>query len=72
MSSMKAYRDLVATTVIVNLKTDKAFRGVMWSTNRQLMTLRNAVLLEHGAETRVDGEVVVDTGNVDFIQIVPA
>lgn len=72
MSSMKAYRDLVAATVIVNLKTDKAFRGVMWATNRQLMTLRNAVLLEHGGETPVDGEVVVDTGNVDFIQIVPA
>lgn len=68
----RAYRDLVATTAIVNMRTDKAFRGVIWDTNRQLLTLRNVVLLEHGRETPVDGEVVIDTANVDFIQIVTA
>lgn len=67
---MRAYRSLQASTVIVNLKTDKAFRGILWSTNRQLLVLRNADLLEHGAETPVDGEVVVDTANVDFLQVV--
>lgn len=69
-SNLRAYRDLVATPVIVNLKTDKAFSGVLWSTNRQLLVLRQAVLLEHGQETPVDGEIVIDVANIDFIQVV--
>lgn len=69
-SNLRAYRDLVAASVIVNLRTDKAFSGVLWSTNRQLLVLRQATLLEHGQETPVDGEVVIDIGNVDFIQVV--
>ncbi len=67
---MKPYRDLMATTVIINLKTDKAFRGVMWSQNRDLLVLRQVTLLEHGQEAEVDGEVVVERANIDFIQVV--
>lgn len=70
MPNLRAYHDLIADTVIINLKTGKAFRGVLFATNRQLLILRNAELLEHGVETPVDGEVVVDVANVDFIQIV--
>lgn len=66
----RAYQDLVASTVIVNLKTDKAFRGILWSQHRDLLVLRNAALLEHGQETDVDGEVVVERANIDFIQVV--
>lgn len=68
-SNLRAYRDLIASTAIVNLKTDKAFRGVVWSTNRQLLVLRSAILLEHGHETPVDGEVVIDVANIDFMQV---
>lgn len=68
---MRAYRDLQASTIIVNLKTDKAFKGILWSTNKdRLLVLRNGVLLEHGNETPVDGEVVIDVANIDFIQVV--
>jgi small nuclear ribonucleoprotein (snRNP)-like protein len=66
----RAYRDLLATSVIVNLKTDKAFRGVLWTQHRDLLVLRQATLLEHGQETPVDGEVVVERSNVDFLQVV--
>lgn len=68
---MRAYRDLQASTIIVNLKTEKAFRGILWSMNKErLLVLRNAELLQHGAETPVDGEVVIDVANIDFIQVV--
>lgn len=66
----RAYRDLVATTLIVNLKTDKAFRGVLWSENRDLLVLRNVQLLEGSTVTDVDGEVIVERANVDFMQVV--
>lgn len=65
----RAYRDLVARRAIVNLKTDKAFRGILWSENRDLLVLRDTVLLEHGQETLVDGEVAVERSNIDFIQV---
>ncbi len=67
---MKAYRDLMASTVIVNLKTDKAFRGILWSQHGDLLVLRNVTLLDRGQETPVDGEVVVERSNVDFLQVV--
>lgn len=65
----RAYRDMLATTVIVNLTTDKAFRGILWSEHRELLMLRDATLLEHGQETPVDGEVVVERTRIDFIQV---
>jgi small nuclear ribonucleoprotein (snRNP)-like protein len=65
----RAYRDLVASNVIVSMKTDKAFRGVLWSEHRELLVLRNAVLLEHDQEVDVDGEVVIERANIDFIQV---
>lgn len=67
---MKAYRDLQASSIIVNLKTDKAFRGVLWSQNRGLLVLRNVSLLEYGEETEVDGEVVIERANIDFLQVI--
>lgn len=65
----RAYRDLITKSVIVNLKTDKAFQGVLWQQRRDLLVLRNATLLEQGKEAPVDGEVVVERANIDFIQV---
>lgn len=57
--------------VIVNTKTDKAIRGVLWQRRRGYLVLREAEILKRGAETaKVDGEVVVPADNVDFIQVV--
>ena len=57
--------------VIVNTKTDRAFRGVLWQRRRGYLVLRECELLKRGAETaKVDGEVVVPAENIDFIQVV--
>lgn len=67
----RAYRDLVARRVVVNLTTGKAFHGVIWSEQRELLVLRDVTLLEDGQETRVDGEVVIERDRIDFIQVTP-
>jgi len=57
--------------VIVNTKTDRAFRGVLWRKRRGYLVLRNAEMLKPRGETvTVDGEVVIDRGNVDFVQVI--
>ena len=57
--------------VIVNTKTDRAFRGVLWRKRRGYLVLRNAEMLRGKGETvPMDGEVVIPAENVDFIQVV--
>lgn len=53
----------------MNTKTDKAFRGVLWSETRDYLILRNASLIA-GEETPIDGELLIERANIDFIQIV--
>jgi len=56
--------------VIVNTKSDRTFRGVLWRRRRGYLVLRNAELLQgRGDPVPVDGEVVVPAENVDFIQV---
>jgi len=56
--------------VVVNTKTDRAFRGVLWRRRGGYLVLRNAELVKAGGETvRVDGEVMIDADNVDFVQV---
>lgn len=56
--------------VIVNTKTGKAFRGVLWQKRGGYLVLREAELLQGRGETaRLDGEVVIETSNVDFLQV---
>lgn len=63
---------LIRREVIVNLKTDKAFRGILWSVRRRYVVLKKATLIEAGQQTEVPGEVVVERTNIDFVQAVPA
>ena len=58
--------------VIVNTKTDKAFRGLLWRKAQGIMVLRNAELLrDNGTSLKVDGEVVIEVRDIDFIQVLP-
>jgi len=60
----------VLRRVIVNTKTDRAFRGVLWR-KRGYLVLRNAEMLRTKGEiVSMDGEVVIPAENVDFIQVV--
>lgn len=57
-------------TVIVNLKSGRAFRGVVWRRRGPFMVLRNAELLKDRAGgNRLDGEVLVERVDIDFIQV---
>jgi hypothetical protein len=61
----------VCRQVIVNTRTDKAFRGVLWQKRGGYLVLRNAELLKLKGETvPIDGEVVILADNVDFLQVV--
>lgn len=57
-------------TVIVNLMSGTSFRGVVWRRTGPFVVLRNAQLLQKtGPATPVDGEVVVQLADIDFIQV---
>lgn len=58
--------------VLINLKTDKAFRGVLWARRGPLLVLKGPELLEGGRQpVAMDGEVVIERANVDFLQVLP-
>jgi hypothetical protein len=68
---MNLARYPVLQRVIVNTKTDRTFRGVLWRRRGGYLVLRNAELLKSRGETvPVDGEVVIPAENVDFMQVV--
>jgi len=56
-------------TVIVNTKTQLAFRGVLWARRADYLVLRNAELIQPGGQTDIDGEIVIERANVDFLQV---
>ena len=58
-------------TVIVNLKSGKAFRGVLWQRTSGYLVLKQAELLRPGVNpTPVDGDTLVPSGDVEFLQVV--
>lgn len=63
-------RTAVRKRVIVNLP-DRAFAGILWAQRGPLLVLRNAEMLEPGGQAvPMDGEVVVERSQVEFVQIV--
>lgn len=70
--SRLSYRKYARQTVVVNTKTGKAFRGVFFGARGPLLVLRQATLLEPGHAVAVDGEVLVERSNIDFLQVVPS
>ncbi len=60
---------LYGKKVIINLKTDKAFRGFLTNEKGALLELREAELLEPGGEpVQVKGKILIEKTNIDFIQ----
>lgn len=58
-------------SVIVNLTTGRAFRGVLMQAKRQLLVLANASIIEPGSDPiPVSGTVVVERALVEFVQVV--
>lgn len=68
-SSPDPWAPVVARRVVVNLNTGRAVDGVLVRREGPLLFLKNAVLLEQGSEpATIDGEAVVQSAHVDFIQ----
>lgn len=55
----------------MNLKTDKALAGVLWAQRGQLLVLKDTALHEAGRVAAIDGDVLVERANVDFVQVLP-
>lgn len=61
---------LVKKQVVVNTKSDQAFRGILWKRWFGLIVLKNAEMLKKGGGmVKMDGEVVIFIRDVDFIQV---
>lgn len=59
--------------VLVNLKTDKALGGVLFAKHGPIVVLKNAELHEAGRPAvKLDGDVVIERGNIDFVQVFPS
>jgi small nuclear ribonucleoprotein (snRNP)-like protein len=57
--------------VLVSLISGSAVSGVLTKTPGPLLILQGAMIHEPGAEpAAADGEIVIDGGNVDYVQIV--
>lgn len=60
----------VLRRVIVSTKTGTSFRGLLWRRRRGYLVLRKAQLLKaRGEVVPMDGEVVIDVANIDFVQV---
>ena len=60
----------VLQTVVVNTRTGKAFRGVLWQRRGEYLVLRNAEMLKNASEAvQIAGELVIEAGNVDFMVV---
>lgn len=58
-------------TGIVNLKSGTAFRGVIWQVGAYTVLRNVEMLQDRGQSARhvVDGEVIVKSTEIDFIQV---
>lgn len=67
---MRSYKSIaLAKTVLVNLTTGRAFRGVLFEVRGDLLVLRNAEIIEEGRVVPVEGSVVVERSRVEFVQV---
>lgn len=63
-------RNVVRRRGIVNLKSGRTFRGILWKQSGPLVIMRQAEMLEAGREPiPVDGEVVIERSEIEFIQL---
>lgn len=70
---MRAYKSVALhRTVLVNLTTGRAFRGVLFEVRGDLLVLRNAELINEDGVVPVEGSVVLERRLVEFIQVVGA
>lgn len=58
-------------TVIVNLKSGRSFRGVLWQRTGGFLVLKQGAMhMPREGWKPVDGECLVPFGDVEFVQVV--
>lgn len=59
-------------TVIVTLKSGRSFRGVLWQRAGGFLVLKRAEMVgrREGGALSIDGEILVPSGDVEFVQVV--
>lgn len=58
-------------TVIVNLKSGRSFRGVLWQRTGGFLVLKQASILRpREAPLSLDGDCLVLFGDIEFMQVV--
>lgn len=63
-------RTLLRKKVVVNLHSSRAFVGIFWAKRGPLIVLRNVTMHEPGAAAApVDGEIVIERRQIEFIQV---
>lgn len=71
MNPFRPYLEL--KTVIVNLKSGSAFKGVIFNAKGKILILKNSALLsdrgQRTEEKRIDGDLVLFVADVDFVQV---
>ncbi len=67
---MRCFRRLVISRqVVVNLTSGRAIAGALVDQQGPLLVLKSATILEPGSEPiNVDGDVIIERSQVDFIQ----
>ena len=56
---------------MVNLKTNKAFKGVLVEEKGKVIVLKDVELIEPNTESvNMAGSVLIEKENIDFIQII--
>lgn len=58
-------------TVIVNIKSGKAFRGVLWQRTAGFLVLKRTEMMRpREAPLPIDGDTLIPFGDVEFMQVV--
>lgn len=63
------FRQRLRKSVIVTLKDGTAFAGVLWAVDPEIVVLRNTVSLGDEKRVPVDGEVLLERGEIAFYQL---
>jgi hypothetical protein len=70
VDTLWARRLVVRREVLVQLLSGNAVRGVLWASKARRLVIKSATLFEPGADPKaMDGDVVVERGNVDYVQV---
>lgn len=64
-------RTVLRRRVLLTTRTGRTFAGVLWARRGPLLVLVDVTTNVDGRTVPVDGSVVVERTNVDFVQVLP-